>query len=677
MMAAQFRDDIGRARAALLTLDPGMPRSDWVRAAMAAKSAGLDVVDFIAWSRPASNFKGEGDCRSVWRSLTANGGVGHGTLFAMARSVGWRDESGSGAPVHRPGRPQEGRDVVRSIKAPLHDAPALWARFATADTSHPYIARKLGIPDGLRVVPDGDTLTVAGLRMAGALVVPVLGGDGRPVSLQFIAGGEQADAWRAADKPSKLNLPGGSMQGAFIVGGEPRPGCPLFVCEGIGAAWSAYQASSSSAVVAFGAGRVEAVARDMRDRFPTAQVVLVADVGKEADCERIARAVAGLWVAPPADLGSNGDVNDLHQRDGMQAVAALLAAPRRPSPKASRFPALTPDDLASLPPMMWRVRGMLPEHGLAAIYGPSQSGKSFLTLDMLAAVSEGREWFGRRTVACPVSYVVLEGQHGIKQRTDAYRARFGALPAAMRFFATPFALLEPEDVQDLSDSIRDEGGAGGIVVIDTLNGASPGADENDSRDMGRLIAAAKALEAAVGGLVLLVHHTGKDASRGLRGHSSLLAALDAAIEVTRDGDRREWRLAKSKDGRDGDAHPFRLAVVELGVDADGDTVSSCVIELDAPADAASRRPQPKGSNQRTAWDVLGAMLRAASDVRPDEAPQSLPNGRPVVPMETALDAIAPRLVVDAKRKRERATAAVRGLCEIGLLRHEDGWLWCA
>ncbi len=145
-MAALFRDDIGRARAALLSLDPGMPRSDWVRAAMAAKSAGLDVVDFIAWSRPASNFKGEGDCRSVWRSLTANGGVGPGTLFAMARSVGWRDESGSGAPAGRPARPHEGREVVRSIKAQRHDAPALWGRFEPATASHPYIVAPEYLP---------------------------------------------------------------------------------------------------------------------------------------------------------------------------------------------------------------------------------------------------------------------------------------------------------------------------------------------------------------------------------------------------------------------------------------------------------------------------------------------------------------------------------------------------
>ena len=57
--------------------------------------------------------------------------------------------------------------------------------------------------------------------------------------------------------------------------------------------------------------------------------------------------------------------------------------------------------------------------------------------------------------------------------------------------------------------------------------------------MGQIIAAAKELQTFVGGLVVLVHHTGKDASKGLRGHSSLQAALDAAIEVRRDGDNRE------------------------------------------------------------------------------------------------------------------------------------------
>jgi len=84
-----------------------------------------------------------------------------------------------------------------------------------------------------------------------------------------------------------------------------------------------------------------------------------------------------------------------------------------------------------------------------------------------------------------------------------------------------------------------------LLVIDTLTVAASGADENSSSDMGLIIEAAKALQAKLGGLVLLVHHSGKDQSKGLRGHSSLHAALDAAIEVIRNHDnRRRWRIAK-------------------------------------------------------------------------------------------------------------------------------------
>jgi hypothetical protein len=348
------------------------------------------------------------------------------------------------------------------------------------------------------------------------------------------------------------------------------------------------------------------------------------------------------------------------------------------APKPPRFEVLTADDLARLPPVRWRVRGILPEQGLAAVYGPSGSGKSFLVLDMLGAVADGRPWFDRRTVACPVTLVCLEGEAGIAQRVAAYRVRHGRAPVEMRFIAGPFALLDDRDVQELAEAIRAAGGAGGIVCVDTLNRAAVGADENDSRDMGRLIAGAKALQRALGGLVVLVHHAGKDASRGLRGHSSLHGALDAVLEVTRDGDRREWRAAKAKDGHDGDAHPFRLAVVELGADADGEPVTSCVVEPLAN-DPSSPKPQlpAAGTNQRIAWDVLGPVFRAAGVARPAGVPQRVPPRRPVVPMEAALDAIGPRLVVADKRRRERATQALQGLCGRGLLCHEDGWLWCA
>jgi hypothetical protein len=367
----------------------------------------------------------------------------------------------------------------------------------------------------------------------------------------------------------------------------------------------------------------------------------------------------------------------------LEPVLKIQHRTREPNPAPElppkQYRVLSAADLAAMPPIRWRARGVLPEQGLAAIYGPSGSGKSFLVLDALGAIASGREWFGHRTRQCAVAYVALEGEAGVAQRVQAYATMHGQVPAALRFVAAPFALMDLGDVHALADAIRSAGGADGIVAIDTLNRAAPGADENDSRDMGALIAGAKNLQAALGGLVLLVHHTGKDSTRGLRGHSSLHAALDAAISVTRDGERREWTVAKSKDGRDGATHSFKLEAVELGTDSDGEAVSSAVIAVVQSDASAKRTALPaRGTNMRAAWDELGALLRKAGDVRPSGAPGSLPYGRPAVTVEAGASAVGERLIgVDARRRRERAMAAIQGLVSKGLLCHDAGWLWCA
>lgn len=113
-------------------------------------------------------------------------------------------------------------------------------------------------------------------------------------------------------------------------------------------------------------------------------------------------------------------------------------------------------------------------------------------------------------------------------------------------------------------SLEEGMGAGGLVIIDTLNRAAPGADENSSVDRGNIIASAKKLQNLIGGLVLFVHHSGKDKFKGLRGHSSLYAALDSAIEVIKTDTRREWCVAKSKDDVTGNVYPFKLEIVKVG-----------------------------------------------------------------------------------------------------------------
>src|SRR5262249_54953770 len=133
---------------------------------------------------------------------------------------------------------------------------------------------------------------------------------------------------------------------------------------------------------------------------------------------------------------------------------------------------------------------------------------------------------------------------------------------------------------DIKAVIRELGSYGGasIVVVDTLAQATPGANENAGEDMGRVLANCKAIRRATGATVLLIHHAGKDLSRGARGWSGLRAAADAEIEISRlDDSNRLATITKQKDGTDGAKYPFKLAVVPLGEDADGEVIDSCVV----------------------------------------------------------------------------------------------------
>lgn len=447
----------------------------------------------------------------------------------------------------------------------------------------------------------------------------------------------------------------------------------IYICEGIGQAWAANKATSAPAVVCFGAMRMAAVTKALRVKYPSAALVIVPDRGKESDAAKIAADVTCQWVVMPADKPSNYDANDLMQEHGTDALRDLLARPLSP---AMRYKLLTDDDLAALPPLQWRIRGVLPAHGLAALFGASGSGKSFLVLGMLQSLAIGAEWFGCRSKPCNVVYAALEGEAGIAGRVNAYRIRHGKTAANIRYLIQPFNLLEQGDVRELAQAISAAGG-GEVVVLDTLNRAAPGTDENDSKSMGLIIAAAKELQTLIGGLVLLVHHTGKDASKGLRGHSSLHAALDCAIEVRRDGDRREWIVAKSKDGNDDISHPFNLEVVELGTDEDGEKVTSCVIRpMEDAANEVRRILPPKSGNQRIIWDALGELLRKAGAAQPDGAPADLPQGKPCIKLVDAIEQTRTRLICDPKRQTERTQAAITGLITRGLMGSKDGFVWC-
>ncbi len=651
-------NEIDRARSALFHLDAGVDREFWVRIGMAAKAAGLDFEDFHGWSSQAGNYRNEADCRSTWNSFK-NGGIGASTLFHLARESGWRDDEDA-----QPKRTESRQNERSSAKAgdpPLHDPEMLWQACKPATAGHEYIARKLGLPDGLRVY--SGQMTIAGHLIDGALVLPARSlSSGALASLQFIL------------PDRKLFLPGCKLppDACHVIGGKLEGAESVAVCEGVGQAWSAFQATGKPAVVCFGAGRMAGVSDALAGAFPGVRQIIIADTGKETQCEAIARKCSGAWVEMPDGSPQNFDLNDYHKERGLQAVADLLAAAKGYQP---RFKLLTARDLANLPPVRWRVRGVLPETGVAAVFGASGSGKSFLVLDLLSAVAAGRPWFGCPAKAGEVLYIGLEGESGIAQRVRAVEAKHGPLSPGFRFLLQRLDIRKASDRADLVRAVKATGWQWGVVCVDTLNQAAPGMDENSSEAMGEAIAAIKAIQAELGGLVLLVHHTGKDAGRGLRGHSSLLAALDSAIGVARDNDMREWKIHKAKDGVDGEAHPFRLEVVEIGQDEDdGEPVTSCVVVPEERADEAVRRVKlPRGGNQKIIWEALGELLKASVDFGKADAPIT----RPCIELEKAIDLTRSRLTCASDQKTRSARNAITGLVSLGCLKHREGWLWVA
>jgi hypothetical protein len=249
----------------------------------------------------------------------------------------------------------------------------------------------------------------------------------------------------------------------------------------------------------------------------------------------------------------------------------------------------------------WAVKGLLPQTGLAVFYGPSGAGKSFLLLDMVCAVAEGADWFGRRTNKAPIIYLCLEGAPGFVSRIKAWEAAHKrALPELVRCSFQPFDIHDPDAVDSLLHSVMGlmstlpDGLPAPVVVVDTLSRATAGADENGPVAMGLTTNACARIADATGGLVVLVHHTGKDMDRGMRGHNSLFAAADCVVLVQRSGEHRAFEVKKAKDGEDGIGAGFELETVVLGVDPDGDQVTSCVVTAAEAPDAKTRQAVPRG-----------------------------------------------------------------------------------
>ncbi len=322
---------------------PATDRDTWVKMGMAVKSelgdSGFDLWE--AWSQQADTFNAK-DARDVWKSIRINGGVTPGTLFHEAKANGWRDDG-----THQKPTPEEiaERQRIAAERAAQEEAriaseraeaakksAAVWKAASEAKPDHPYLVRKQVSPVAtLREIDAGAAAAILGYApkssgepLAGRLLVaPVKVGDGLSTLELIDEGGRKSAVY------------GGAKAGGYWAAQQLHDGdgLTLLIGEGVATVLTAKESSGHPAIAALSAGNLSAVAKAMRERYPSAALVILADLVKatgapDPHAVEAALSVGGRLAIP--DFGTirpHGatDFNDMAALLGMDAVERAIA----------------------------------------------------------------------------------------------------------------------------------------------------------------------------------------------------------------------------------------------------------------------------------------------------------------------------------------------------------------
>ena len=310
--------------------------------------------------------------------------------------------------------------------------------------------------------------------------------------------------------------------------------------------------------------------------------------------------------------------------DDIAKEFALDPPKQTPPPKPAKTIKIESWDSIQDEPVEWLIDGVIPERSFIALYGPPGSFKSFHALHIAHCVATKKDWMGRRVKKSgAVLYLAGEGFGGIGARIKACKIHHQIEDGApiyivrhqlnLRSSAEDFNALMMAIVQ----LVEQTGMEFCLAIVDTLARAFGGGNENSSEDMGAFITAMGKIQEFLNCALMVLHHSGKDAAKGLRGHSSLLGAVDTELELLRFDEQMKGVLtiSKQKDGADNERFGFEMVEVEIrsaGLDLSDPVISLAVQSSDdthMETAKASKGNAGKGKNQRLEMLCLEKMVK--------------------------------------------------------------------
>lgn len=323
-------------------------------------------------------------------------------------------------------------------------------------------------------------------------------------------------------------------------------------------------------------------------------------------------------------LPDHGDVSDwLAQGHTADELARLVAdAPdwspvavdnvhstSQPSADTPTRRYLTEDEIDTLRPPTWLIKGTIPAGEVTLISGPGDAGKTFIVTDMMKRVAQ----------YYPVMYGALEDAPGIRVRKRAWEIHHNK-PKNGNFlmWTQPLDLYDTASVDSFIAEVLPLGLR--MITFDTLSRCLGGADENSNTDMAIVMSNCERIAHATGAAVVLLHHTTKDGV-AYRGASALKNNTYGHLEVSRDDDLIQFKIGRIKNTKDAPARYFKLVTVPTPdiLDEDGKPHEPAVIMPAERVISGNRLTQ----NQIKMLESLQLMTDAQGGAKTSELQQSM------------------------------------------------------
>ncbi|CAH9012578.1 hypothetical protein VP168E361_P0050 [Vibrio phage 168E36-1] len=301
------------------------------------------------------------------------------------------------------------------------------------------------------------------------------------------------------------------------------------------------------------------------------------------------------------------------------------------------------DFTSGVKPANWLIGGLIEENAIGILAGATGTFKTFTALHLAWTLgSHDRQFIGYPTVKTgKVLYLFGEGASGLKRRARAIeiqqQSSFDNIVIPNRYID----ITEPDDRMMIDRLVKKHCPV--LIIYDTLNSLAA-IDNNSSREVSSMIKDLRNIQDSVKASSIIVHHVGKDESKGMEGSHAFTSNSDFVFQLNKMTSKKkaanpsanntdinmmsEMICAKQKEGESFAPKIIEMTSVDLGFQENyGDRKQATSLAL---LDATSMLGAMPDDRNKPSEDEL--LLKFVSDLNEEGSfvhkDQMLDNGHP-------------------------------------------------